>query len=86
MSGNAWGYQVYQQEVACGDVVDWIWKKDSDVSSGYGVRCKGSGCQASGNPSDVEELEMRFNSDEYHWSKFNRSQSRLRFYPPLYLS
>lgn len=72
ITANVWAFQVYDSPPACHDVIDWIWQATGDVSGDkYGVRCKGSdaGCSSSGDPSDIEELEMNFNTDEYHWSK-----------------
>jgi hypothetical protein len=72
ISGNAWGYQVYDNPPSCDNIIDWIWRSSSDVSGGkYGVRCKGSGdgCDPSGDPSGIEEMEFNFNGDGYHWSK-----------------
>lgn len=73
IAGNAWGYQVYGGDtVDCDNVIDWIWRSSDDVSGGkYGVRCKGpdDSCDSSGDPTGLEELEMNFNSDDFHWSK-----------------
>lgn len=72
ISGNTWGYQVYDSEPDCDNIIDWIWRQSGDVSGGkYGVRCKGSddACAASGDPSGIEEMEFNFNSDDHHWSK-----------------
>ncbi|KAI0178758.1 hypothetical protein GGR52DRAFT_533317 [Hypoxylon sp. FL1284] len=71
ISGNSWGYQVYDVPPECGDVNNWIWRKSDDVSGGkYGVRCKGTGdgCDASGDPAGIQELEMNFNSGDFHWT------------------
>lgn len=72
ISGNSWGYQVYDGAVNCDDSLDWIWRASDDVSGGkYGVRCKGpdGSCASSGDPAGLEEMEFNFNSDDYHWSK-----------------
>ncbi|KAI1406282.1 hypothetical protein F4819DRAFT_441119 [Hypoxylon fuscum] len=71
ISGNTWGYQVYDSEPDCDNIIDWIWRQSGDVSGGkYGVRCKGSddACAASGDPSGIEEMEFNFNSDDHHWT------------------
>lgn len=69
ISGNTWGYQVYNGEPDCDDARDWLWKTGDDVS-GYGVRCKGSGCSKSGSDdvANVELYEMNFR-DDLHFSK-----------------
>ncbi|KAI2616284.1 hypothetical protein GGR54DRAFT_610259 [Hypoxylon sp. NC1633] len=71
IAGNAWGYQVYDSEPDCDNIVDWIWRSSGDVSGGkYGVRCKASndGCVASGDPTGIEEMELNFNTDDHHWT------------------
>ncbi|KAF2149361.1 hypothetical protein K461DRAFT_270964 [Myriangium duriaei CBS 260.36] len=73
ISGNAWGYQVYDGKAECDHIIDWIWRTSSDVSGGkYGVRCKGDGdsCASSGDPAGIKELEMNFNSAEHHWTLY----------------
>jgi hypothetical protein len=71
---NAEGWQVYPDSWTCDDAIDWIWRDDDDVSGGrYGVRCSGGkGCdRADGSdPSDIDAIEMNFNSDDYHWSEY----------------
>ena len=68
ISGNAWGYQVYDGEMSCKHVLDWIWRSSSDVSGGkYGVRCKG--CDGN-DPSKFDEVEMNFNTKDHHWSEY----------------
>lgn len=72
ISGNAWGYTVYDSPPGCDGAMDWIWRSSDDVSGGkYGVRCEGSndGCDASGDPGDIDVMEFNFNSDDYHWSE-----------------
>jgi hypothetical protein len=67
IGSNTNGFQVYGDEANCDNALDWIWKEDDDVSSGYGIRCEGSGCRA-GEGYDITEVEMNFR-DVYHWSK-----------------
>ncbi|MBE3048616.1 hypothetical protein IMZ48_40170 [Candidatus Bathyarchaeota archaeon] len=72
ISGNAWGYQVYEGEANCDNNKEWIWRSSKDVSGDkYGVRCKGGGdsCDPSGDPAGIEEMEFNFASDDHHWSK-----------------
>ncbi|KAI8951219.1 hypothetical protein F4801DRAFT_546080 [Xylaria longipes] len=73
ISGNTWGWQVYTSDPSCDDVHAWIWRDSSDVSGGkYGVRCKGDGCAAENDadPSDINEIEFNFNSDDFHFTAY----------------
>lgn len=74
ISGNAEGWQVYMGDANCDNAIDWIWRDSDDVSGGkYGVRCDGEdnacGRAEDDDPSNIDILEMNFNSDDRHWSK-----------------
>jgi hypothetical protein len=75
ITGNAEGWQVYQDEANCDTVLEWIWRDSDDVSGGkYGVRCEGDGCErgwewSDHDPANIDIMEMNFNRDEHHWSK-----------------
>ncbi|KAF2868136.1 hypothetical protein BDV95DRAFT_158257 [Massariosphaeria phaeospora] len=71
ITGNSEGWQVYQDNAGCDNELDWIWRESDDVSGGqYGVRCEGDGCErgSDSNPSDIDLVEMNFDSDEHHWT------------------
>lgn len=67
IGGNAWGWAFYDKPPNCDEAVDWMWGDWDDVSHSTGVRCEGNGCAASGDPSDIDVLEMNFRA--YHWSE-----------------
>jgi hypothetical protein len=70
--GEYW--EVYPASWTCNDVVSLPrWRVSDDVSGGnYGVRCSGDGCGRSNgtDPSDIDTVEMNFNSDDHHWSEY----------------
>jgi hypothetical protein len=70
--GSGEGWQVHSDSWTCRDIMNQLWRESNDVSGDkYGVRCSGDGCGRSDgtDPSDIEIVEMNFNSDKYHWSE-----------------
>ena len=67
-------WKIFEAEPSCDDVNNSFGYFDQDDASGdRAVRCEGSGCDPSGNASDIEELEMNFTHDGgpvWHWSKW----------------
>jgi hypothetical protein len=77
ITGNGEGWQVYEEQASCDGALDWYWVDSGDVSGGkYGVRCNGNGgCARSGeaDSSDIDVVEMNFNREEHHLSKYSSS-------------
>jgi hypothetical protein len=63
---NTRGYQVYDGDANCGNILQWKYSYEEDVSGKPGVQCKGKDCPG-GNPADIEQLEMNFGA--HHISK-----------------
>lgn len=71
-------YMVFNNRPDCDDFrrrKSWIMLDDVSDDK-QGIRCKGP-AQAcfGGDPGDIEELEMNFGGDEYHWSEWTRAVS-----------
>lgn len=72
ISGSNWGWQLYQHEATCDNNLDWLIKDSDDVSgSKQGIRCDGEGsaCDASGDGSGIEELEIHVG--DLHFSEYS---------------
>jgi hypothetical protein len=72
IGGATWGWQLYQHRATCDNNLDWIIKNSNDVSgSKQGIRCKGEGsaCDASGDGSGIDELEI--NVGDLHFSEYS---------------
>ena len=74
ISANLRHFSFFNTDPSCSEAQDaTIWPMESDLSGEFGVRCSDGGdskaCFGSKSPSDIEEVEMRFNEDGYHWSK-----------------
>jgi len=73
---NVNGWQVYQDEANCHNVLDWLWPWSKDVSGDkFGIRCEGNGCprgwpgQQDRDPANIDIVEVNFARADHHWSK-----------------